>query len=93
MFAGDFHDVLTLPMLQITGEEETPTPVRMQPGEFSGYTVMHCHFLNHEDSGCMTVVWYKCPSLPDDQQFGACPGFAWPIPADVSVDGVINNMS
>ena len=24
-------------------------------------TVMHCHFLAHEDEGCMKVMEYTCP--------------------------------
>jgi FtsP/CotA-like multicopper oxidase with cupredoxin domain len=28
-------------------------PLRFQPGQYSGYTVSHCHFLPHEDVGCM----------------------------------------
>ena len=26
-------------------------PLRFQPGPFTGYSVMHCHFSHHEDEG------------------------------------------
>ncbi len=29
--------------------------LRTQPGPYGGYAVMHCHFLHHEDAGCMKV--------------------------------------
>lgn len=50
---------------------------------------MHCHFLQHEDTGCMSVVHWHCPSQPSDQQEGPCPGFAWTVPADVDEQGKI----
>ena len=37
--AGDYHDVLTLPMLDLT--KGVAVPLRFQPGEFAGYTVTH----------------------------------------------------
>ncbi|KAF8065746.1 yipf1 [Scenedesmus sp. PABB004] len=74
---GDFHDTLNLPMVAVE-YTETPIPLRFQPGQYSGYTVMHCHFLQHEDIGCMKVVWYKCPTLAEDKQAGPCPNFTFP---------------
>lgn len=52
---GDYHDTLLIP--QGTGK----TQLRFQPGPYSGYSVTHCHFLNHEDTGCMRVVEWRCP--------------------------------
>ena len=43
----------------------------------------HCHFLPHEDVGCMKVVWFKCPSLGANNQTGPCPGFTFPVPGTV----------
>ncbi|KAL4422773.1 hypothetical protein ABPG75_008970 [Micractinium tetrahymenae] len=43
--AGDYHDTLMLPMVTRLSAPR----VRMQPGEFAGYTVVHCHALHHED--------------------------------------------
>lgn len=84
---GDYHDTLTLPMMLHSPFYEHPTAIRFQPGEFSGYSLMHCHFLQHEDTGCMSVVHWHCPSQPSDQQEGPCPGFAWTVPADVDEQG------
>ena len=38
-----------LPAIECT--RAAPAGVRIQPGRYAGYTVMHCHFLNHEDMG------------------------------------------
>ena len=75
---GDFHDVLTLPMIDLT--VGPAVPLRFQPGEFAGYTVTHCHFLMHEDEGCMKVLEYTCPTQTNTTQGPLCPGFAWPVP-------------
>ena len=52
---GDYHDTLLIP--QGTGK----TQLRFQPGPYSGFSVTHCHFLNHEDVGCMRMVEWRCP--------------------------------
>lgn len=57
---GDFHDTINLPMLDPgTGAPNETTPyatIRLQPGPYGGYAVAHCHFLQHEDAGCMRVA-------------------------------------
>ncbi len=30
-------------------------------------------FLQHEDTGCMRVVYWRCPDAPDDDQPELCP--------------------
>lgn len=77
---GDYYDTLLFPFY-------TPIPpdaltLRFQPGAFTGYSVMHCHYLMHEDLGCMKVVLFKCPGFPDDAQpaDGECPGYTPPVP-------------
>lgn len=55
--AGDFTDTLFIPQANFTYR----TVLRFQPGPYAGYTVVHCHFLNHEDAGCMHVMNYYCP--------------------------------
>ncbi|KAI8477153.1 MAG: hypothetical protein J3K34DRAFT_455469 [Monoraphidium minutum] len=77
---GDYHDTLNLPMMDLVKSQNIHVPLRFQPGQYSGYTVSHCHFLMHEDVGCMKVVWYKCPTLDADKQSGPCPNFTWPVP-------------
>eukprot|EP00884_Botryococcus_braunii_P015521 jgi/Botrbrau1/2652/Bobra.0203s0004.4 len=73
---GDWHDTLFLPMFSwnMTG---FPI-VRMQPGAYAGYAVLHCHILQHADEGCMAVVKFACPDIADPQP-KHCPGFAWPV--------------
>lgn len=46
---GDWLDTLLIP-------EGGAAVVRFQTDEFVGRTVMHCHFLPHEDRGCMATV-------------------------------------
>lgn len=71
--AGDFHDTLQLPMTMKS------TTLRFQPGPFSGYSVAHCHFLHHEDNGCMRVLFAECPgSVPNDQP-EVCSNFVFPV--------------
>ncbi|KAG1665868.1 hypothetical protein FOA52_005357 [Chlamydomonas sp. UWO 241] len=42
------------------------TPYDMLVGKCEHrYSVAHCHVLAHEDEGCMTVVWWKCPATGD----------------------------
>lgn len=63
---GDYHDTLLIP--QGTGK----TQLRFQPGPYSGYSVTHCHFLNHEDTGCMRVVNWLCPDGYEVSERGVC---------------------
>ncbi|PSC67257.1 HAD-superfamily subfamily IIA hydrolase [Micractinium conductrix] len=76
--AGDYHDTLMLPQMQLWGTVR----LRLQPGEFTGYAVMHCHSLQHEDVGCMKVLRYSCPGRADPQP-RVCPGFKFPVPGTV----------
>ncbi|KAI7841496.1 hypothetical protein COHA_004889 [Chlorella ohadii] len=74
--AGDYYDVLNLPMMS----QGATARIRLQPGEFPGYAVMHCHTLAHEDVGCIKVMKFSCG--PDPQPL-ACPTFKWPVPPSV----------
>lgn len=59
---GDFHDTLLIPMvLGANATNPNLVPLRLQPGPYSGFTVTHCHFLMHEDAGCMHMMEYSCP--------------------------------
>ena len=60
--AGDYFDTFYLPQLGFSATDPIRLPIRMNPGPYSGNTVTHCHFLNHEDSGCMHMIEYTCPS-------------------------------
>ncbi|KAI8105692.1 hypothetical protein M9434_000274 [Picochlorum sp. BPE23] len=65
---GDYHDTLFLPMVR-----GSSIPVRLQPGPYYGISVVHCHFLQHEDAGCMKVVEWTCPpGSPGDPKTGMC---------------------
>lgn len=65
---GDYHDTLFLPMIR-----GTSIPVRFQPGPYYGYSVVHCHFLQHEDAGCMKVIEWTCPAgSKGDPVTGTC---------------------
>lgn len=73
---GDYHDTLFLPMIR-----GASVPVRFQPGPYYGVSVVHCHFLQHEDAGCMKVVEWTCPAgSPGDPKTGKCKnGFNPPV--------------
>lgn len=71
---GDMHDTLQLPMVNFT----YPTTVRSQPGPYGGYAVAHCHFLQHEDAGCMRVLRLSCVD-GDVQPFDCSPYFTFPV--------------
>ena len=58
---GDYYDTLLMPMLDFNATSPRLIPLRLQPGEYAGYTVTHCHFLQHEDAGCMHMLEYICP--------------------------------
>ena len=53
---GDWHDVTLLPL----DDNENPTVTigtyRFATDRFIGTEVLHCHFLEHEDKGCMATV-------------------------------------
>lgn len=74
--AGDYHDTLLIP--QMTGKIQ----LRFQPGPYSGYAVAHCHFLNHEDAGCMRVIDFVCQG--DIGEKGIC-STKMPVPGTVTV--------
>ena len=60
--AGDYYDTLLIPMmLGANATNPNLVPLRLQPGPYAGYTVTHCHFLMHEDAGCMHMMEYTCP--------------------------------
>ena len=74
---GDYQDVLLLPAS--TGR----AMVRFQPGAYAGYSLVHCHIVQHADQGCAKVVRYACPG-PDGVATAApeptiCSNFTWPV--------------
>jgi len=60
--AGDFFDTLLLPQHKFTVADPPRMPVRFNAGPYAGSSVTHCHFINHEDSGCMHLIQYTCPN-------------------------------
>ena len=64
---GDWQDTLYLPMTAPNNTAGDANLLRMQPGPFTGYAVMHCHFLQHEDSGCMKVMEFSCDGATGQQ--------------------------
>lgn len=80
---GDYQDNVFIPQLGTPAPFEQPNDairLRFQPGVYTGYSLMHCHFLNHEDLGCMKVVLWKCPGYTNVQpRDGRCPGFEYPV--------------
>lgn len=58
---GDYYDTFLIPMLAFNATNPLSIPLRLQPGQYAGYTVSHCHFLQHEDAGCMHMMEYTCP--------------------------------
>ena len=64
--AGDYFDTFYLPQL---GGSPITLPLRFNPGPFYGSSVTHCHFLNHEDSGCMHLIQYTCPNGTVQEQY------------------------
>ena len=80
---GDLHDTLQLPMMNYQATPpSTVVPfltARVQPGPYGGYAVAHCHFLQHEDAGCMRVMKFSC--VPGDvQPFDCSPYFSYAVP-------------
>lgn len=49
---GDWIDTLQLPTAEVGGSSDSK--FRFVTDTFTGHEVMHCHYLNHEDTGCMT---------------------------------------
>ncbi len=70
--AGDFFDTIYIPQLdfqQPNATEPNRLPLRFNPGPYYGDSVTHCHFLNHEDSGCMHMIKYTCPDGTVQEQY------------------------
>ena len=42
MQVGDYHDTIVIPLLTTAADY---VGLRVQPGQFSGYGVLHCHLL------------------------------------------------
>ena len=79
--AGDYYDTLLLPMVKgANATNPNVIPLRLQPGPYAGYTVTHCHFLNHEDAGCMHMMEYSCPEGSTLQGYPYTCSQAMPIP-------------
>ncbi|GAB4816408.1 hypothetical protein N2152v2_003454 [Parachlorella kessleri] len=74
---GDWMDTIQMPVLSPLGS--TAVGLRIQPGPYAGYAVLHCHRLAHEDLGCMKVVKFTCPGY-DEKQAEECSGFLYPVP-------------
>ena len=47
---GDWHDVFYVP------DGVTASKVYFQVDQHTGKAVLHCHFLEHEDKGCMAYL-------------------------------------
>jgi len=53
---GDWHDVTLLPRDDTQNPTVTIGTYRFATDRFIGTEVLHCHFLEHEDRGCMASV-------------------------------------
>ena len=84
---GDWQDTISLPFTQASADGTSPgIKIRMQPGKYTGYSVMHCHSLHHEDEGCMKVVAWTCPGYkPGAAQPAQCAGFTPPVPGTFQI--------
>ncbi|KAG1665867.1 hypothetical protein FOA52_005356 [Chlamydomonas sp. UWO 241] len=61
---GDWWDTVFIP--SCTTEKDVNALFEMLTGKCEHrYSGAHCHVLAHEDEGCMTVVWWKCPTTGD----------------------------
>ena len=71
-----------LPFTAASANGSAPSvKIRFQPGKYTGYSVMHCHSLHHEDEGCMKVVVWQCPGYnATETQPAICTGFKPPVP-------------
>ncbi|KAL4434367.1 hypothetical protein ABPG75_000808 [Micractinium tetrahymenae] len=74
---GDWHDTVLLPAASALGGGGAL--IRFQPGPWSGYSVIHCHFLVHEDSGCMKMVKWQCPGHSGNEQPEICTSYTAPV--------------
>lgn len=73
---GDRHDTVLIPVLSMM----QTVGIRLQPGPFPGFDLLHCHLLQHEDSGCMKVTSMYCPgSSPTDTQPPQCDDVQYPV--------------
>ncbi|KAI7835405.1 hypothetical protein COHA_010700 [Chlorella ohadii] len=89
---GDRGDTLQFP--QAKRGPGAGITLRIQPGPFSGYSMMHCHFLQHEDAGCVKLVKWQCPGyestlgsvagvLAEKDQPMVCKNFQYAVPPTV----------
>ena len=53
---GDWHDVLNIFGPQTTG---TLVKIRFWADRYTGYTVLHCHILSHEDQGMLNTYLFQ----------------------------------
>lgn len=74
---GDYQDTIVIPLLSAAADY---VGLRIQPGQFAGYSVLHCHLLQHEDKGCMKVVRWQCPGYNETQPY-ICRDYEYPVPA------------
>ncbi len=81
---GDWQDTLLLPMTASSDTAGDSNLLRMQPGPFTGYAVMHCHFLHHEDEGCMKVMEFSCDGATGEQP-RVCSSYTVPVPGTYSL--------
>jgi FtsP/CotA-like multicopper oxidase with cupredoxin domain len=49
---GDWHDTLQLPV----ADGHSSATIRFLTADFAGKQVVHCHYLNHEDLGCIAYM-------------------------------------
>ena len=82
--AGDWHDVLFQP-----AGISIPT-VYFQTADYTGKVVAHCHFLNHEDKGCMAyweITGTASSGIADLVATALTNATAAPTPTPSSSDG------
>jgi FtsP/CotA-like multicopper oxidase with cupredoxin domain len=65
---GDWHDLFYRPDTVTAGK------VYFSVDQHTGKAVLHCHFLEHEDKGCMAGAAYKLNAV-DPHSLKAAPGF------------------
>ena len=65
---GDWHDVFYRPSTVTAGK------IYFSVDRHTGKAVLHCHFLEHEDKGCMAGAAYKLNAV-DPHSLKAAPGF------------------
>lgn len=87
---GDFQDSTYIPFLT-----DAYVPLRVNPsgGRFTGYALVHCHILGHEDTGCMIVSRNACPSTANsNQQPPTCQGVTSPVKGTFPASGITVNV-